>query len=417
MAEAIVTRRDLGQEAVFSAADKLAWLERHTADPSRAFGDRIERAGLDDFMPIPFSGLDWVSLAAAFRTKSSGIESKRDAFVYAFADRTLNERVASLRQGRPEALRIFSETDQRTVERAIAVPLKDGEIIVAGYRPFDERKLLCADRFLDRPRPTLQATWGSTNTCLFALPTGTGVGPGCWAYAQLPDRHAFRGSYGGYAFPLWDRRRGPAAHNLNAALLEGLATAYGRAVSPDEVFCATIALLSATSYTTRFASDLEEAFPHIPFPADPAVFAEAARIGAEILALETFGRSPAEGFRTARLSGQTAAETLAVPSLGQAFVPDGSGNGAVALVSDQALKLVGVPERVYAFAVSGYRVLYRWLAAREGERLADVQTGALDLVWRLSELLHWFDKADSALAAAIADPLTRKRLGLTTTAP
>jgi hypothetical protein len=244
------------------------------------------------------------------------------------------------------------------------------------------------------------------------MPSGTGSGPAVWVHGLIPDYHAFRGSYGGYAFPLYDRRNGPGAHNLNPDLLTNLEAAYARHVRPEDVLHAITGLLSATSYTRRFAWDLEEAFPHIPFPADPAVFEEAVRIGAEIAALETFARQPAEPFRTARLAGRASGVTLWVPPIGQAFRADESGSGAIPLQQDGSLRLAGVPKRVFAFGVSGYRVLYRWLAARAGESLADVQGDALDVAWRLTEVLHWFDQADPVLEAAIANPLLRGALGL-----
>lgn len=80
---------------------------------------------------------------------------------------------------------------------------------------------------------------------------------------------------------------------------------------------------------------------------------------------------------------------------------------------ESGLALDRVPERAWTFAVSGYRVLYRWLAARNGEAWdVGLQRGALDLVNRLAELLHWFDQADPVLGAAIANPLTRTQLHL-----
>lgn len=268
-------------------------------------------------------------------------------------------------------------------------------------------------------RTKLQAVWGvAGNYCLYCLPSGTGAGPAVWTHGLVPDRHAFRGSYGGYAFPLWDRRRGPAAHNLNPALLDGLSLAYRRQVAPEEAFDAVAALLSATGYTARFAWDLEEAFPHVPFPADPATFAAAARIGAEIRAVESFGRDPAPAFRTARLLGRATGLLLAVPKPATAYLEDGTGTGFIPLQADQSLRLAGLSTRAWGFGVSGYRVLYRWLAARQGEALdAPLQRGILDLAWRVEELLHWCDAADAVLAAAVAAPLTRAALRLAPPAP
>ena len=141
------------------------------------------------------------------------------------------------------------------------------------------------------------AIWGEENVCLYALPGGTGAGPAVWCHGLLPDYHAFRGSYGGYAFPLYDRRPRVNGSNLSAALIESLSAAYGRPVAPEDVFDAILCLFSATSYTRRFAEDLEDVFPHVPFPARYPVFADAVRIGREIRMVETFAREPGEAYR------------------------------------------------------------------------------------------------------------------------
>ena len=101
------------------------------------------------------------------------------------------------------------------------------------------------------------------------MPSGTGAGPAVWVHGLLADRHAFRGSYGGYAFPLWDRRHGAAAHNLKPALLDGLSTSFGRPVTPEDVFDVIVALLSASSYTRRFAWTWKRRLPTSPFPLIP----------------------------------------------------------------------------------------------------------------------------------------------------
>src|SRR5690606_35105924 len=103
------------------------------------------------------------------------------------------------------------------------------------------------------------------------------------------------------------------AHNLNPVLITALAEAYGAPQTPEDIFDAILCLLSAKSYTHRFAEDLEDVFPHIPFPADPAVFAQAAQIGREIRGLEAFGREPAAAYRPkdfCRIVGAPDADTV-----------------------------------------------------------------------------------------------------------
>ena len=199
------------------------------------------------------------------------------------------------------------------------------------FRPMDRRWLYHHSKFVDEMANRTNEVWGNSNCGLYALPSGTGAGPAVWVHGLLPDYHSFRGSYGGYAFPLWDRRRGPSAHNLNPILLNGLATTYGQPIGTEQTFDAITALLSATSYTSRFAWDLEEAFAHVPFPTSGAVFAEAAQIGAQIRALETFTRDPAPEYHSARLVGRASGVTLVVPPPARAFLDAGTGAGFVAL--------------------------------------------------------------------------------------
>jgi hypothetical protein len=231
-----------------------------------------------------------------------------------------------------------------------------------------------------------------------------------------PDQHAFKGSYGGWVFPLRNHIPESRGHFLAPALIGGLSAAYGRPVAPLDIFDAVLALLSASSYTTRFAFDLEDNFPHVPFPADPETFSEAARLGARIRALEGFAAAAAPEFRTARLAGQASGTTLDVPSPARAFTAVGT-VGAIALLRNQSLRMTDLPERVWRFEVSGHLVLYRWLRARNGSSIAGavgaaLLRDALDIAGRIAELLSLFDQADGVLGNALAAPLTRVDLDL-----
>ncbi len=198
--------------------------------------------------------------------------------------------------------------------------------------------------------------------------------------------------------------------------MSGLAVAYGAPVTALDAFDAILALLSASSYTTRFAFDLEDDFPHVPFPADREAFAEAAQIGARIRALQGFAAAPSPTFHSARLIGQASGPALDVSTPQRAFTA-GIPAGTVALLPDRSLCMAGVSERIWSFAVSGYPVLYRWLRARNGELLAGrggaaLLRAALDVAWRIEELVYLFDQADGVLARALNAPLTRADFGL-----
>ena len=149
---------------------------------------------------------------------------------------------------------------------ARSVPFDPSAICEVAYRPLDHRFIYLRRQYGDFLRPELQRVWGVDNAALYTLPNGIGLGPAVWCHGLLPDYHAFRGSYGGYAFPLHDRRPTHALPNLSAELIGGLTALYGMNVTAEEVFDAILCFLSAESYTLRFAEDLEDQLPHIPLP-------------------------------------------------------------------------------------------------------------------------------------------------------
>jgi hypothetical protein len=275
------------------------------------------------------------------------------------------------------------------------------------YRPLDQRWFYNDLRLLNRPGPTMQQVWGGRNVGLYALPSGTGSGPGVWCHGCLPDYHAFRGSYGGYAFPLHDRRPDHGPINLRPELIEGLSAAYGEPVAAEDAFDAILCLLSANSYTLRFAEDLEDVFPHVPFPFAHGTFQDAVRIGREIRAVETFAREPSANYRPPTFVQLATSPRGALASVDY-------GDGGIVLCADGSGRIIGLPVSVWEFAISGYRVLPRWLEARVGlpADLALIRE-LRDICGRIAELIALFSEADIVLEATLRESLTREALGLT----
>jgi hypothetical protein len=299
----------------------------------------------------------------------------------------------------------FASTSMRPWNIARAQPVSQELIQTVAYRPLDRRCLYDNRHFIDRPRPDLQEVWGDGNICLYALPGGTGAGPAVWCHGLLPDYHAFRGSYGGYAFPLHDRRPRVNGPNLSTAMVESLSAAYGEPVAAEDVFEAILCLLSARSYTLRFAEDLEDVFPHIPFPARYPTFRDAVRIGREIRAIETFARDPGDAYRRPQL-----ARILTEPR--GPLAPVEYNDGAIILCADGTGRVTGIPEAVWSFSVSGYRLLPRWIESRVGLPADLTLVRELrDICGRITELIDLFSEADIVLEATLQDTLTREALG------
>lgn len=397
---------DSWEAGLFSKKAKLDWLEGLQGDGEADAFVPVVRELLDDFKPVAFQNGEWVSIADLFDFQSSGMQTKRDGFAYGVDKEVLYARIQRFVDGAAkDAQAAFHDTRDRKWTDARLIEPDEQYLTEASYRPFDKRYLYNHPRYGDFLRPALQSAWGGSNAAIYSMPSGVGLGPAVWCHGQLPDYHAFSGR-GGYAFPIYDRRKGADAHNLSPEILKALATAYGEAISPEDLFDAILALLSATSYSVRFAEDLEDTFPHIPFPADPALFHRAVAIGREIRALESFAREPAGAFRLKDFC------RLRSEATGPVGLTQGDG-GEWFFCADGTGKFDGLPERVWEFAVSGYRVLKRWADAREGLDGPTYWPQFRDVAARIHELLHWFDEADLVLAEVLEDTLSREELGLT----
>ncbi len=398
---------DSWTEGLFSRRAKFDWLMSGAEAGTLPNAVSVVRDSLDDMRPEPFRNGEWVGLASCFVFCHSGVQTKRDHFVYSPARDALIGRLVEFSGMNDDAARdAFESTSARPWDVARAQPIDEALLRTVAYRPLDRRWLYNNVRFIDRRRPDLQKVWGEGNICLYALPSGVGAGPAVWCHGLLPDYHAFRGSYGGYAFPLYNRRPEINGPNLSAHLIESLSAAYGQPVAPEDVFDTILCLLSARSYTRRFAEDLEDVFPHVPFPARHAVFEDAVRIGREIRAVETFAREPREAFRRPGF-----ARVVTQPR--GAIAPVDYTEGSITLCADRTGRITGIPVAVWSFSVSGYRLLPRWIKSRVGSP-ADLSLvrELRDICLRIAELIDRFAEADIVLEATLRETLPREALGL-----
>ena len=398
---------DVWRERAFSRAEKLEFARNVIVNPNVLSYRRIEGGDMDQLTPAGFSGTDWPPIDQIFAFRSNGIVTYRDRFAYAVTAEALCSRLVQWHALDLDAAREqFKDTRDRKVGVAYGTEFDEDAIRPVSYRPLDIRWLYNRREFIDFPKHTLQDTWGADNVALFAKNDGTGVGPAVWCHGLVPDQHGFRGSYGGWVFPLWDRRAEQVGCLIQDVFLSELEDRLGTVVAPEQVFDVILALLSSSSYTTRFAWDLENAFPHVPFPADHAVFEQSADVGARIRALQTLASDPDEVHFRARVEGGDARPIVNVLPGDRAFTRQGD-EGTLALTTGRTMRVNHVPLAVWRFSVSGYPVLHRWLRARNGHPLnARMHRDILNLVARIDQLMSLFDEADALLVAALDNPLT-----------
>jgi hypothetical protein len=141
------------------------------------------------------------------------------------------------------------------------------------YRTLDRQFCLPDNRLGDFLRPALWRAQSPRQLFLVSFVTEfLGQGPAATATVHVPDLHFFRGSYGGkHVFPLW-RDSGATQPNITAGVLELLQ------VDPEDLFAYCYALLSAPSYTSHFAGELEIPGPRLPLTRSTALFERVAAL-------------------------------------------------------------------------------------------------------------------------------------------
>lgn len=158
--------------------------------------------------------------------------------------------------------------------------------------------------------------------------------------------------------------------NLNPAIVSALATAHGRAPTPEAIFHYIYAVLYAPTYRTKYAEFLKADFPRIPFTADAKLFKKLSVLGEKLVGLHV-QKSPDLDTPTCRFEGE-----------GDGRVEKDRQTGLRYAAAEKRVYINGaqyfapVPESVWTYQVGGYRVCEKWLKDRKERRLEldDIRT-------------------------------------------
>lgn len=256
---------------------------------------------------------------------------------------------------------------------------------------------------------------------LTSLLTGVlGRGPAATACSAPPDKHHFRGSYGGKdVIPLWRDPDGKTP-NLAASFAAALASAFGAQPKPEDIFAYAYAVLANPGYVTRFEEELQVPGPRLPITKDKALFERGAALGRELIQWHTYGerfRSDDDGFE---LSG-TAAVTKPIPSTPADYPEKHKYHEKRQVLQVGAGEVGPVSPEVWTFSVSGLQVVKSWLDYRmkkgagkkssplddiRPERWTDEMTRELlELLWVLEWTLSKYPEIDAWLDEVLAGAL------------
>lgn len=157
-----------------------------------------------------------------------------------------------------------------------------------GLRSFDRMWVIPDTRLHERPRPSLWLT--DSDQQLFVVEQHAhpiGDGPALVFSSLIPDMH-FHSSRGGRVLPLY-RNAEATAPNLAPGLLELLAEKLGCRLTALDIAAYLAAVTAHPGFTRRFAEDLKAPGIRIPLTRDPELWADAVRIGRELIWLHTYG--------------------------------------------------------------------------------------------------------------------------------
>jgi hypothetical protein len=189
----------------------------------------------------------------------------------------------------------------------------------------------------------------------------------------MPDFDHYKGSFGGRVFPLW-ANAAATDPNVPLGLLSTLSLKYGREVGPEDVVAYIAAVAAHPGYVERFRSHLTQPGLRIPITADGALFDAAVALGREVIWLHTFGERFAEGRPPGPPRVEPASAEPTIPAAGA--LPAKLDDMPHELDYDAAERRLNigtgyvenVSPQVWAYEVSGKRVLTQWWSYRRKDR-------------------------------------------------
>jgi hypothetical protein len=241
-------------------------------------------------------------------------------------------------------------------------------IVRFGYRAFDRQWTLDDPRLAKTESPSLWRSRSESQVFLVSLMTvPIAAGPAIVVSAHVPDKHYFRGSFGGKdIIPVWRDAEATTA-NITKGLLERIGKELGtKTVSPEDLAAYVYAILSALRYQARFVEALKTPGPRVPLTRDAELWSEAVELGKELLWLHTYAerfRSSASGrsSRLPKVAGLRWTKPVSQMPARPSNVTYDEKNRQL-LVGDGVV--AGVRKDVMDYSVSGMEVVWKWLGYR-----------------------------------------------------
>ncbi len=241
-----------------------------------------------------------------------------------------------------------------------------------GFRSFDRQWLIPDGRVIDFPRRELWQAHSDRQIYLTEPRTQpVTAGPALTFTADLPDVDHYHGR-GGRAVPLY-RDKAATLPNTTPKLLDLLSSRLGFDVTGEDLFAYVAGVAAHSGFSERFASALDGTGVRVPLTAEASLFEEARRIGCRVIWLHSYGRrcvDPSEG----RPAGEPRLPddrrpraAVEIPIEPESFPRRVKYEPATQTLHVGEGQIRPVPPAVWAYEVSGMRVMRKWFRSRIGK--------------------------------------------------
>ena len=330
-----------------------------------------------------------------FLEHSVGITTARDKLSIQFDVDSLRQIVNGFSEREIEDARQFydlgKDTRDWSVQRAQQDlkdhPNQDRHIIKILYRPFDQRFTYYTGRgrgFICKPRQQIvRHMLDGPNLALCIGRAGQATGSQQWDVVLIADKptdlNLFRRG-GNCLFPLYQyladedvKVSSTRKHNLNPSFVNASSAALNlkfvpdgpgdleTSFGPEDVLHSIYAVLHSPTYRQRYQDHLKSDFPVVPLISSPALFADLAGLGQQLVALHLL-QEQGQDMPTFPHTGDNCVENV---SYGP---PQHDHPGQVWINAKQCFH--GVAPETWDFTIGGHYPARKWLKDRKGHGLS-----------------------------------------------
>lgn len=339
-------------------ANEVKWKKITGTAPNHFFVPKD--FGLQD----DYDGL--IAVDELFIQFNSGMQTKRDKFVYHFEKRDIETTLEDLVSKTDEALRAKYQLREDGRDWTVAEARDDienskGSLSQVLYHPFDKRETWYSGKtkgFMAYPRAPLMLNMLKENRAFISIRNSRRGNTNCFFISDaLIDKDAISPFDNSRFFPLYlyhdDGTRTP---NFKPNVLNVLTKHLKNEYKPEDILDYIYAAVYSPKYREKYKEFLKIDYPRVPVPIDDAEFMKLGKFGKELRELHLMTSRLLNDYKTTYpVSGSDEVEKLRFD------------NQKVWINAKQYFG--NVPDVAWNFYIGGYQPAQKWLKDRKGRKL------------------------------------------------